>query len=238
MESPAVGSQRRGQSLSVPAVVLGARSREAVAKAVELLGIDGVNIEPAIKKRLDDGAVRNLDRNMHIFRAAAACGDKPIAHLRKPFAAVLEGSFAKAFAAGIGKPDIVLLGCPIDAGKPALCFLHLIFPAVISSLRDICRSLYWRSKAHSSHWASYRGHPPGHVSEAGALRKSGAQGQLGRSRRAARFGKAAPIRSRRLCFVPLRFTSHSLRGCCLQNRLRTVQGHGLPSDFYQMTAAA
>ncbi len=47
--------------------------------------------------------------------------------------------------------------------------------------------------------------------------------QLGRSRRAARFGKAAPIRSRRLCFVPLRFTSHSLRAR-VQNRLRTVQG--------------
>src|SRR5271166_5777698 len=127
MESPAVGSQRRGQSLSVPAVVLGARSREAVAKAVELLGIDGVNIEPAIKKRLDDGAVRNLDRNMHIFRAAAACGDKPIAHLRKPFAAVLEGSFAKAFAAGIGKPDIVLLGCPIDLRKEATAGWFIFF---------------------------------------------------------------------------------------------------------------
>ncbi len=59
------------------------------------------------------------------------------------------------------------------------------------------------------------------MSQAGALRKSGALGQLGCSRRAARFRKAAPIRSRRRCFVPLRSTSHSL-----QNRLRTVQGHG------------
>ena len=62
--------------------------------------------------------------------------------MRKSFAAVLEGPFTKTLTAGIGKPDIMLLRRPIDANKPALCFLHVIVPAVISSLRDICRSLY------------------------------------------------------------------------------------------------
>ena len=63
--------------------------------------------------------------------------------MRKSFAAVLEGPFTKTLTAGIGKPDIMLLRRPIDANKPALCFLHVIVPAVISSLRDICRSLVW-----------------------------------------------------------------------------------------------
>ena len=146
MERAAIGSKRRGQRLCVPAIVLGARRREAVAKAVELPRIDGVDLEPPIEKRLDDGAVRNLDRNIDVFGLAAACGDEPIAHLRQPLAAVFEGPFAEALAAGIGKPDVMFLGGPIDACKPTLDFMHLIFPAVISSLRDICRSLYWRSR--------------------------------------------------------------------------------------------
>jgi len=50
---------------------------------------------------------------------------------RQPLAGVFNGPFAKPLAAAIGKPDIVLLGCPIDAGKPALVLMHMIFPAVI-----------------------------------------------------------------------------------------------------------
>ena len=124
MERAAIGSERRGQRLCVPAIVLGARRREAVAKAVELPRIDGVDLEPAIEKRLDDGAMRNLDRNMDIFRLAAACRDEPIAHLRQPLAAVFEGPFAKPLAAGVGKPDVMLLGRPVDARKPTLDFVH------------------------------------------------------------------------------------------------------------------
>ena len=87
-------------------------------KRSSCLGLIGVDLEAAIEKRLDDGAMRNLDRNMDMFRLAAACGDEPIAHLREPLAAVFKGPFAEALAAGIGKPDIVLLGRPVDARKP------------------------------------------------------------------------------------------------------------------------
>ena len=143
MKRAAIGPERRGERLCVPAIVLGACGGETVAKAVELPRIDGIDLETAIQQRLDDSAMRNLNRNMDVFRLAAACGDEPIAHLRQPLAAMLEGAFAKALAAGIGKPDIMLLGRPVDARKPTLGFVHLIFPALISSLRDICRSLVW-----------------------------------------------------------------------------------------------
>ena len=119
-----IGPERGGQRLCVPAMVFGARRREAVAKPVELPRIDGVDLEPAIEKRFDDAAMRNLDRNMDIFRLAAACRHEPIAHLRQPFAAVCEGSFAKPLAAGVGKPDVMLLGRPVDARKPTLGFVH------------------------------------------------------------------------------------------------------------------
>ena len=124
MERPAVGSERGGQSFCIPAVVLGTRRREAVAKPVELPRIDGVDLEPAIEKRLDDGAMRNLDRNMDILSLAGACRNEPIAHLRQPLAAVFEGPFAKPLAAGVGKPGVMLLGRPVDAREPTLGFVH------------------------------------------------------------------------------------------------------------------
>jgi hypothetical protein len=112
---------------------LAPRRREAVAKAAGLLWIDGVDLEPAIEERLDDGAVRNLNRNMDIFRPAAACSYEPAAHLCEPLAAVFEGSFAKPLAAGIGKPDVMLLGSPAGARKPFWRFVHFLSPPVAAS---------------------------------------------------------------------------------------------------------
>ena len=40
--------------------------REAVAKAIHLLGVDGVNLEAALDQRLDHGAMRRLDRNVDL----------------------------------------------------------------------------------------------------------------------------------------------------------------------------
>jgi len=56
MERPAIGPERRGQRFCVTAIVFGACRREAVAKPVELPWIDGVDLEPAIKERFDNGA--------------------------------------------------------------------------------------------------------------------------------------------------------------------------------------
>jgi hypothetical protein len=40
-----IGPERIGENLGVAAVVLGAGGREAITEAVELLWIDGVNLE-------------------------------------------------------------------------------------------------------------------------------------------------------------------------------------------------
>jgi hypothetical protein len=90
----------------------------------KLLWSDGVDFEPAIKERLNDRAMRNLACNMNIFRLAAARRDEPIAQLCQSLAAVSEDPFAKPLAAGIGKPDVMLLGRPVDAPKPSLDFVH------------------------------------------------------------------------------------------------------------------
>jgi hypothetical protein len=123
---------------------------------------------------------------------------------------VFEGPFAKPLTAGIGKPDIVLLGRPVDARKPALVLMHVIFPAVtfepprhlpvpVLELKGAFFPLGFISRPAAGAHVQSRRSP-----------ETGAQGQNGCSQLAARFGKAAPIRWRRLCFVPLRFTSQSL----------------------------
>ena len=56
-ERLAVAAQGTGQGASVAAVVLGAGRREAVAEAVELLRIDGVNREAALHHGFHHGSM-------------------------------------------------------------------------------------------------------------------------------------------------------------------------------------
>lgn len=60
-EGVGIGAQGVAEHAGVAAVVLGAGRREPIAKAVELLGIDGMNREAAFHQRFDDGTVRDLD---------------------------------------------------------------------------------------------------------------------------------------------------------------------------------
>jgi len=62
-EATQIGAQGRGHHLGVTAVVLGTGQREAVAEAIHLLRVDGVNLEAALDQ-LDHGAARDLDCDM------------------------------------------------------------------------------------------------------------------------------------------------------------------------------
>ena len=62
-----------------------------------------------------------------------------------------------------------------------------------TSHRNPIRSLYWRSKARSPHWASVTAVSPGHKSEAGAHQKFGAQVLSGCSWRIGSVLKIAPF---------------------------------------------
>ena len=65
-EAARIGAQGGGHHFGVAAVVLGAGQGEAVAEAIHLLGVDGVNHEAALEQRFDHGAVRDLDRDMDL----------------------------------------------------------------------------------------------------------------------------------------------------------------------------
>jgi len=111
-----VGSQGRRHGLGVAAVVLGARHREAIPEAVELLWVDCVDDEAALKQRLDDRPVRNFDADRDLARRGACRRDQPRTHLIETFAAVQEDLVAEPLAGAVGQPNVVLLRCPIDTG--------------------------------------------------------------------------------------------------------------------------
>ena len=90
----------------------------------------------------------------------------------------------------------MLLRGPVDTDEPPSFFVHHALPSnrchagaldrarEHTSHRNPIRSLYWRSKARSPHWASVAAVPPGHLSGAGALQtRIGAQENVGCSRR-------------------------------------------------------
>ncbi len=87
-----IDTQRGCHHLGVATVILGARQCEAVAEAIHLLQVNGVNFEAALDQRLDHGAVRDLDCDMNLagLDNAARCY-QPGRHLGKPFARLLGG---------------------------------------------------------------------------------------------------------------------------------------------------
>ena len=56
-----VGTKRRGKHHGVSAVVLRSGGGESVAEAVELFGVDGVNIKAASHEAFHDGAASDFN---------------------------------------------------------------------------------------------------------------------------------------------------------------------------------
>ena len=161
-EATRIGAQGGGHHLGVAAVVLGASHREAVAEAIHLLRVDGVNLEAALDQRLDHGAVRDLDGDVDLagLGSAARC-QQPGGHLGQSFAAVLEDFLADLAAFAVRQKHMMALARPIDAGIPSLFISHARSPLEKTSRRNLRRSLYWRSE---SRLQVRRGLPTGHRS--------------------------------------------------------------------------
>ena len=93
-------------------------------------------------------------------------------------------------------------------------------PLLLRATHDIGRSLYWCSKARSSHWASCHGHPAGaQFPNRRSPEKRRRRVKQAAPGRAARFAKAAPSRSPRVArFVALRSTLRATRHGLYQPR--------------------
>jgi hypothetical protein len=200
-----------GHHLGVAAVVLGPGEREAVAEAIHLLRVDGVDRKAALDQRLDHRAVRDFDgdRDLAGF-ARTTCRHQPGRHLREPFAAVLEDPFFDPSTITVREEQVMAFRRPIDAGVPSLLVDHALSPLNNTSHRDPRRSLYWRSESRS---LGRRGLPTGHRSR--PIRPGtrppqvvGPQGAVGRSRRIGSVREVYALARRpqvTLRFAPLHF---------------------------------
>src|SRR5208337_3825495 len=158
-EATRIGAQGGGHCLGVTAVILGASHCEAVAKAIHLLGVDGVNLEAALEQCLDHRSMRRLDRNVDLTGiGSTAHFQQPTAQLGEPFASMLEDLLTNFASFAIRQKHMMALARPIDAGVPSL-FGHAFSPLENASRRNLCRSLYWRSESKSQ---VRRGLPTGH----------------------------------------------------------------------------
>ena len=125
-----IGAQCRRQSAGIAAIVLGAGHRKAIAEALELLRIDGVDVEAPLHQRFDHRSVRNLDRNMDLGRVGLTGRGQPAGHLGKASAAMGEDTLTDIVAVLVGQSNVVALASPVDAGEPSSLCVHAGFPIV------------------------------------------------------------------------------------------------------------
>src|SRR5690606_14896390 len=120
-EAAGIRPQGGSHDLGVAAVVFGSGQDEAVAEAVELLGVDRIDIELTLHQRLDHWTVRHLDGDVDLAGTGRfAALHQPRRHLGEAFAAMSEHSLADAAAVTICQADMMALTGPIHAGIPSL----------------------------------------------------------------------------------------------------------------------
>jgi len=114
-----VGAQRVGQDEGVEPVVLVAGRAVAAAQVLDLVRADHHHGDPGLEQRLDDRAVRPLDRDL----ADAALGQQAQQGAQAR-GAVLDHAPVDLPAAGIDDRDRVVIARPVDtAGQPVRRFL-------------------------------------------------------------------------------------------------------------------
>ena len=102
-----VGADDVRQDMCVPAIILAASGREAVTEAVQLLGIDGVDLESAIQQAVHDRPVGSLDGDADLVGVAANAAQDPVDQLAGALARVLKVILSEGDAVGIEDADLV-----------------------------------------------------------------------------------------------------------------------------------
>src|SRR5438445_9251933 len=162
-----VGAQGATQHIGVAAVVLGAHDREPVTKAVELLRIDGKDLEAMFQQRLDHRSARRFDRHADLSRRGSALVKQPGAQLRQCGSFVLHITLSNAFAIRVKQANAMLLACPIKPNKPTNLIVHRLPPVCCghtATLIDPCTG----ARGATSYRTSVAASLPGHRSRVGA----------------------------------------------------------------------
>ena len=165
-EAMPVGSQGVGEHVGIAAVVLGAGDGESIAEAVELLGVDRIDLETALQQDFDDGTVRHLDRHGDRGRLFAARCHQPVAHLGEACSPVREGSLADNLSIGRDEADLMGLARPVDAAEKSNIGTHDAtseFTRATAMPINPCTG----APGATPHWTCIAANPPGHASPPG-----------------------------------------------------------------------
>jgi len=123
-EQPHVGPEAVRQHIGIKAVILRPRDREAIAEAVELLGVNGIDVDAALEQCFDDRAMRCLDGGMHLTGLAAARLQKPGDHIAESNATMSKLTLPDLLASVIAERDDMLLRSPVNTDEPFSFFVH------------------------------------------------------------------------------------------------------------------
>jgi hypothetical protein len=119
-----IGAKRVRQDEGIEAVVLGAGHGMAVAEAVELLGIDGIDVNATLEQGFDDGAVGQLDGDGTSNGLRVAMLEKRIDETVDSHGGMLDAKFGQFTAVLVEQTDLVELTAIVDAGEQNIGFAH------------------------------------------------------------------------------------------------------------------
>ena len=146
-EAARIGPERVTEHLGIAAVVLGPGWREAVAEAVELLRVDGMDGKAALDQAFHHRPMGHLDCHMDRAGRPARHLEYPIGQLGEPCTAVSKAALPDFAASGIQQTDVMRLGRPVDAYEPVAFFVHLLHPPcgrAAAMPADPCTGARWR----------------------------------------------------------------------------------------------
>src|SRR5262249_6375631 len=128
-EARHVGPEAVRKHIRIEAVILGPCDREAVTETIELLGVDGIDIEAALEQGFDDRTMRCFDGDMDLAGFATACLQKPVDHIVEARAAMGELALSDLLPLAIAERHDMLLRCPVNTDEPSSFFVHDALPS-------------------------------------------------------------------------------------------------------------
>ena len=114
MKAVAVGSEGIGQHEGIAAIILGPGHGAPVSEAIELLGVDVVDMSPAFHEGFDHSPTWDFDGDRDASEVLRRKLLQPRRQLGESLVTMRNGSLSEELSVGIANADLMSLGCPID----------------------------------------------------------------------------------------------------------------------------
>jgi hypothetical protein len=124
-----IGAKRVSADEGVESVVFGAGDGVAVSKAVELLGVEGENIEPTLEQSFDHGSMGQLES--HGASRWLPMLEEGFHELADSKGGMLETELGEFFPFGINQTGLVEITAVVDTGEHKIFSGHGDFTSVV-----------------------------------------------------------------------------------------------------------